>query len=286
MATGLPFLNQAWNQRFSARKASVTACALLLVSLAAGCQSGQTPTAMADHSPPQRFAPVAMEPTPVAPPVRTVVVNPNLSNPKPTPRPASVRAAPQAVPAGTPREWVPAVASNSWKWIVVHHSATPVGGAARFGREHQAKGWDELGYHFVIGNGTDTGNGAVEVGSRWPKQKWGAHCKTPGEEFNQHGIGICLVGNFDNSKPTDAQLRALAKLVAYLQKAYKIPADHIIGHGDAKATECPGRNLHIATVRKMSAQMLADAGESAPAPVRTAALSPGQELLTDTRRGR
>ena len=33
-------------------------------------------------------------------------------------------------------------------------------------RMDQAKGWDELGYHFVIGNGTDTRDGQVEVGSR------------------------------------------------------------------------------------------------------------------------
>ena len=61
--------------------------------------------------------------------------------------------------------------------------------------------WDELGYHFVIGNGTHTGDGQVEVGSRWGKQKHGAHCKTPDNYYNDHGIGICLVGNFENSNP-------------------------------------------------------------------------------------
>ena len=113
------------------------------------------------------------------------------------------------------------------------------GGAVR--REHRAKGWDELGYHFVIGNGTDTANGLVEVGSRWPKQKWGAHAQTPSEEFNNFGIGICLVGNFDQSRPTKEQMDSLSRLVAYLMKTYRIPADHVIGHGDTKPTECPGK---------------------------------------------
>jgi 5-methylcytosine-specific restriction endonuclease McrA len=36
-----------------------------------------------------------------------------------------------------------------------------------FDRSHRDKGWDELGYHFVIGNGTSSGDGVVEVGTRW-----------------------------------------------------------------------------------------------------------------------
>src|SRR5438445_259074 len=75
---------------------------------------------------------------------------------------------------GVPRDWVPVAPANSWTWIVIHHSATPTGGAVAFDKMHRAKGWDELGYHFVVGNGTDTRDGQVEVGSRWPKQKWGA----------------------------------------------------------------------------------------------------------------
>jgi hypothetical protein len=119
---------------------------------------------------------------------------------------------------------------------------------------HKAKGWDELGYHFVIGNGTDTSDGQTEVGPRWPKQKWGAHAKTPDNRFNKYGIGICLVGNFDNERPTKAQVQSLSHLVAYLMKTYKIPADRVIGHGDTKATDCPGKNVHIADIRKMAAQ--------------------------------
>jgi hypothetical protein len=169
--------------------------------------------------------------------------------------PAPKKATPQL--AGIPRDWIPthgAVNSDGWHWIVIHHSATPSGGAKAFDRMHRDKGWDELGYHFVVGNGTDTGDGQVEVGSRWPKQKWGAHAKTPDNRFNKTGIGICLVGNFDTERPTRAQMASLSHLVAYLMKTYHIPADHVIGHGDTKATDCPGRNLHVAEVRRMAAQ--------------------------------
>jgi hypothetical protein len=178
---------------------------------------------------------------------------------------------------GVPREWVPQAQANAWQWIVIHHSATTTGGAAAFDKMHKAKGWDELGYHFVIGNGTDTRDGQVEVGSRWPRQKWGAHAKTPDNKYNDYGIGICLVGNFDNERPTKAQVQSLSHLVAYLMKTYKIPADRVIGHGDTKATDCPGKNVHIADIRKMAAQY-AGMPYTEEGAAKTAAAS---ELLTD-----
>ncbi len=169
-----------------------------------------------------------------------------------------------------PKGWVPTAQARPWRWIVIHHSATPTGGAAYFDRLHRDKGWDELGYHFVVGNGTQTGNGQIEVGPRWPKQKWGAHTKTPDNRFNDFGIGICLVGNFDLTRPTDAQVKSVSRLVAYLMRTYHIPPDHVLGHGDCKPTDCPGRYMNVATVRRMACQMLADSGQDATPDVRTA----------------
>jgi hypothetical protein len=234
---------------------------------------------MVDPLPPPNFggptlAPAA--PTPPPGPVAGVAVPPPAAPVAVKPPPAPPHAV-AAVPPGTPRDWVPSAAANKWSWIVIHHSATSVGGAARFNKDHQAKGWDELGYHFVIGNGTDTGNGQVEVGGRWAKQKWGAHAKTADNRFNEHGIGICLVGNFDLTRPSDAQMKSLSKLVAYLMKTYHIPADHVIGHGDTKPTECPGRNMSIAAVRRLSTQAMIAAGGT-PEPTRTA--SAGELLVT------
>jgi hypothetical protein len=181
-----------------------------------------------------------------------------------------------------PAEWIPTAKKlNNWNWIVVHHSATPTGGAAAFDKMHKAKGWDELGYHFVIGNGTDTRDGQVEVGSRWPKQKWGAHTKTPGNDYNERGIGICLVGNFDVSHPGEAQMKSLATLVAYLMKTYHIPADRVLGHRDCKSTDCPGKFVNIAKVRQLSVQMLLAAGDAVPREARPALAS--GELLHDAK---
>ncbi len=225
--------------KFYIRNFATVAVMFSALLSAGGCQTAAIPDA---ELPPAIFgssaAPkVAVAPKPVAPPIKV--------------RPLSQPQNNTAIPAG----WVPPVATRPWRWIVVHHSATPTGGAAAFDAMHRAKGWDELGYDFVIGNGTDTGDGQIEVGPRWTKQKQGAHAKTPDNKFNEYGIGICLVGNFDNQRPTPAQLRSLTQLSAYLMHTYHIGVSNILGHRDTKATECPGRNINIDDVRRMANQI-------------------------------
>src|SRR5204863_4252642 len=123
--------------------------------------------------------------------------------------------------------------------------------------------------------------GQIEVGPRWPKQKWGAHAKTADNRFNDFGIGICLVGNFDEQRPSAEQIRSLSKLVAFLMKTYHIPPDRVLGHSDTKPTDCPGTRFNVAVVRQMATQMMADAGEMIEPEARTAAASAApSELLT------
>lgn len=145
--------------------------------------------------------------------------------------------------------------SRRWTHVVLHHSATAIGGAQRFDKFHrQTNGWDELGYHFVIGNGTDTRDGLVEVGPRWHKQKHGAHCKTPNNYFNEHGIGICLVGDFTKGRPTPRQLASLERLLRFLGAQCRIPPQRVTTHGAIKrSTQCPGQNFRLATVRRRMA---------------------------------
>ncbi len=252
-----------------ARLYSISIPAFTIAGFAAllvGCQSQ---TSMVGALPSPNFSgPVAIAP---AAPMRAIPVAPKVQAPTVQPRP-------QVASPAIPREWIPPVAPRSWQAIVVHHSATPGGGAARFDREHREKGWDELGYDFVIGNGTDTGDGQIEVGSRWTKQKVGAHAKTPDNWYNEHGIGICLVGNFDGVRPTAAQMRSLAKVTAFMMKTYRIPADHIVGHGDTKQTACPGRYLNVAQVRQMATHVLLAEGRPVEGNPRTAG---SREMLVD-----
>lgn len=133
-----------------------------------------------------------------------------------------------------------------WRYIVIHHSATADGNAQEFDTMHRAKGWDELGYHFVIDNGRGGQDGVVQVGPRWTKQKWGAHTGgTADNEYNNYGIGVCLVGDFNTHMPTKAQMESLRRLVSYLASEYDVPPSNIIGHRDAPnaSTQCPGTAL-------------------------------------------
>ncbi len=149
--------------------------------------------------------------------------------------------------------------SSRWKTIVIHHSATRRGGAAVFGKDHvKRNGWDELGYHFVIGNGTSTPDGTVEVGPRWTKQKHGAHCKTANNYYNEHGIGICLVGDFTKSRPTAKQMSSLRRLVQFLVRACGIAPGRITTHGAVTGkTRCPGRNFSVQALRRSLAPPVA-----------------------------
>ncbi len=162
---------------------------------------------------------------------------------KPQPAVARMRAEPGWIPPGG--------ISSRWGCIVIHHSAGEVGGAKAFDRYHRnVRKWDELGYHFVIGNGSDTADGRIEVGSRWTKQKHGAHCVTPDRYYNDHGIGICLVGNFNNHPPSPAQMASLTRLVDFLMAECGFDASRVLTHrGVTGRTECPGAQFSLAALK-------------------------------------
>ncbi|MHC5035558.1 MAG: peptidoglycan recognition protein family protein [Planctomycetota bacterium] len=131
-----------------------------------------------------------------------------------------------------------------WSYIVIHHSATWVGNEAVFDRHHRERnGWRGIGYDFVIGNGHGSTDGLVEVTFRWEEQQDGAHAGDP--EYNKHGIGICLVGDFEKSRPTAKQMEALVGLVNYLQERCRIPTGNVLLHRHVRpsGTRCPGRNF-------------------------------------------
>jgi hypothetical protein len=261
-----------------AARISLAWVGLTLAMVAAGCHPQPTKTRTAGSYPPPSFRAPRVDPRTAittAPPQSS----PGHSLPQINPPPLSKIAPHASYAANGPRDWAPAIHPRPWKWIILHHSATPSGGARKFDADHRARGFDDLGYDFVIGNGTETANGQIEVGPRWHSQRIGAHTQDPSgaNRFNEYGIGICYVGNFDITRPTQAQLNSSAKLVAYLMKTYHIPADHILRHRDCKHTDCPGNNFPFAQVRKMAIQSLAAAGEIIPVDT----YAEGAEIGTD-----
>jgi N-acetyl-anhydromuramyl-L-alanine amidase AmpD len=146
--------------------------------------------------------------------------------------------------------------TRKWTHIIIHHSATDTGCAKSFDNYHRnvLKWSGGLGYHFVIGNGTGSGNGEIECGPRWKAQGVGSHAGV--RYYNDHGIGICLVGNFEKERPTDKQIAATVELVAWLCREYDIKPENVEGHRDVKDTLCPGRYFPMETVRRRAAARL------------------------------
>jgi hypothetical protein len=139
------------------------------------------------------------------------------------------------------------VARRRWRFIVVHNSGTRQGNARIFDYYHRyvRKMPNGLAYHFVIGNGTSSGNGQIEIGNRWTKQLQGGHVHS--DYLNNIALGICLVGDFNRDLPTKEQLEALDELIRYLRiRVGKIDGKPAIvkAHKEINPpqwpTDCPG----------------------------------------------
>lgn len=121
-------------------------------------------------------------------------------------------------------------------YIVIHCSATPPWsdiGAADIDRWHRERGWDSIGYHYVIRR-----DGSVESGR--PESYVGAHARG----FNGSSIGVCLAGGVDGQKNpqdnfTTAQMKALAQVIYELRGKYR--SAEVLGHRDLPgvAKACP-----------------------------------------------
>jgi hypothetical protein len=176
--------------------------------------------------------------------------------PRTSPLPAqpSRPAIPLPLPGNVPGGWTPSHSERAWSAIIIHHSATDEGNAEIIDKWHRENnGWNGVGYDFVIGNGTNSGDGQVEPTYRWRGQLTGAHTGgTPGNWANEEGIGICLIGDFDKTVPTKKQMESLAKLVKFLQQRYHIPKSRVFGHGSTPGghvTNCPGRRFPMSWLK-------------------------------------
>lgn len=138
-----------------------------------------------------------------------------------------------------------------WESILIHHSGSRAGSPAQLDALARASNLRELGHHFVIGNGNGANDGELYVGRRWLDQLPGAHASgRTGDYLNNHSIGICLIGDGNRARFTEAQMRRLSQLVAALAKELNIPASRIMLHSDVADTTDPGRLFPQATFRE------------------------------------
>lgn len=129
--------------------------------------------------------------------------------------------------------------------IILHCSATPDFlhinkkfdsiGASEINAWHMERGWEKIGYHFVIRR-----TGKIETG-RYVDQfnvEIGAH--TLG--CNNDSIGICLVGT---RLFTDEQFEALKTLQKNLRMVFGIGKNAWHGHCEFAKKECPGVSMEF-----------------------------------------
>jgi len=191
---------------------------------------------------------------PAPTPTKTVAASPS-SPPKPAP------AAPKK-PAALEWRFIHPVRSQieapkdrlrDWEYIVVHHSGTSGGNAKIFDYYHaEERGMENgMAYHFVIGNGTDSGDGQIEVGNRWRRQIQGGHLAS--ETLNEIAIGICLVGDFNRSRLGPRQAASLIELVQFLRKMMPDQRLKFRTHREinTRPTECPGRLFPTQALREI-----------------------------------
>jgi len=114
--------------------------------------------------------------------------------------------------------------SMDYTKAVIHHSASPDVSAKVIDQWHKQRGFDGIGYHFVIRQ-----SGAIEKGR--VLNKIGAHAKG-----RNHYIGICLTG-YDTF--TTAQIKSLITLLNDLKITY-IERHHEL---------CPGKGLNLDYIR-------------------------------------
>ncbi len=148
------------------------------------------------------------------------------------------------------------IEETRWDSIVIVHSGTPSGSAADIAQEHRGLGYDGLGFHFVIGNGTRMGDGEIHVGYRWIDQRDGAELVGVRDGFSSAGmIEICLVGDGDRRPFTDEQLHRLAQVVTALAKRLDIPPEKINLHKDLAGTTSPGQYFPQTEFEQLLASM-------------------------------
>lgn len=126
--------------------------------------------------------------------------------------------------------------------VVIHHSATPYyikpEEIARF--HVNGRGWPGIGYHYLVDH-------FGIIYKCWPASTV-TYCVAQG---NVPSLCVCLIGNFEEDKPTDKQLAAAAWLTREIVQAYGIK--DVLGHREVPAqfTKCPGKFLDMDEFRRM-----------------------------------
>ena len=119
--------------------------------------------------------------------------------------------------------------------IIIHCSATREGqdiSADEIRGWHKAKGWSDIGYHYIISL-----DGTIAKGRE--DNIPGAHCRG----HNGNSLGICYIGGVERDAKTpkdtrtDEQKESLETLLTVLKIQH--PESKVHGHRDFSPKACP-----------------------------------------------
>ena len=107
------------------------------------------------------------------------------------------------------------------------------------------RNWWDVPYHFLIDL-----DGRIYEGRDWH------YMGETNTTYDPSGhLLISILGNYNRQEPTQAQLNAIADLMAWAVRKFDVPLDSIRGHYQYAQTDCPGKNLRKyledGTVRRM-----------------------------------
>lgn len=119
--------------------------------------------------------------------------------------------------------------------IVLHHAAAKSCTVEDVHRWHLNNGWLGIGYHYFVSK-----LGGIYQGR--PEDVVGAHAGG----HNDHTIGICAEGDFEQENMPVVQQQAIRDLVQWIVSRY--PGVNIKRHKDLNATLCPGKNYPFAEI--------------------------------------
>ena len=136
-------------------------------------------------------------------------------------------------PAGQYRKQIPDTIILHHSWIPAHRhyrEIKSVRGIQRYHMHSPYTGWDDIGYHYLVGP-----EGMVYRGR--PEDVVGAHCVP-----NSGKVGICIIGNHDEGEDPlhECTWREVENLVLQIAGRHDIPPDRMRGHCDYSSKTCPG----------------------------------------------